>query len=413
MVTSIPEQKRILILTADAGFGHRSAANAVAAALHELYGSACEVEIANPLDDKRVPAVLRNSQDDYDKLVTAAPKLWSLGYELSDGVAPAAVVDSALTVLLFEALYRLVNRVRPDTIVTTYPMYQAPLLGVATIRRRYIPLITVITDLVQLHAIWFSAAADLCLVPTEAARDLAIKHGLPPGKVEITGVPVDPRLRQRPDDIGHVRRELGWDPDLATALVVGSKRVGHVREVLRALNHAMLPLQLVVVAGGDEALYADLQATEWHLPVQVHNFVDHLPQMMHAADCILCKPGGLIVSESLAAGLPIVFIDTLPNYELANAEYVIEHGAGAWARDPVETLVTLYHWLDDGGAQMAQHAAQARRLGRPRAAYDVAARAWAAAQLGEQPARRQYRAVERSRLVAWLRRHNVEWQDEG
>jgi len=46
--------KRVLILTADAGFGHRSAANGVAAALRELYGDDCAVEIVNPLEDDRV-----------------------------------------------------------------------------------------------------------------------------------------------------------------------------------------------------------------------------------------------------------------------------------------------------------------------------------------------------------------------
>jgi len=34
---SIREPRRILILTADAGFGHRSAANAIAAALDQRY----------------------------------------------------------------------------------------------------------------------------------------------------------------------------------------------------------------------------------------------------------------------------------------------------------------------------------------------------------------------------------------
>jgi 1,2-diacylglycerol 3-beta-galactosyltransferase len=413
MTASTPERRSVLILTADAGFGHRSAANAVATALKELYGDACRVEVANPLNDKRVPVVLRNAQDDYDKLVTTAPKLFSLGYDLSDNVAPAVVVDSALTVLLFEALYRLIRQVRPDTIVTTYPLYQAPLMGVAQIRRRRIPLITVITDLTLLHALWFHNAADLCLVPTEMARDLAIRNGLAPGKVEITGVPVQPAFMRRPTDPAELRRELGWQADLTTVLIVGSKRVGHIREVLRVLNHARLPVQVAVVTGGDEALYADLRQTAWHLPVYVDNFVDDLPQRMHAADCVLCKPGGLVVSEALAAGLPMVFIDALPAHELANADYVIKNGAGVWARDPATALEVLYHWCVEDGALMEQHAAHARRLGRPRAAYDVAERAWATAELGEQPTRRQYRAGERSRLVAWLRRHNVEWHEEG
>ena len=34
----MPEPKHVLILTADAGFGHRSAANAIAEALQETHG---------------------------------------------------------------------------------------------------------------------------------------------------------------------------------------------------------------------------------------------------------------------------------------------------------------------------------------------------------------------------------------
>ncbi|MEJ5201228.1 MAG: hypothetical protein WHV66_03245, partial [Anaerolineales bacterium] len=75
--------KRILILTADAGFGHRSAANAVAAALHELYGDACQVEIENPLEDKRTPAFLRETQSDYDRIVREMPDLYRVGFGAS------------------------------------------------------------------------------------------------------------------------------------------------------------------------------------------------------------------------------------------------------------------------------------------------------------------------------------------
>ena len=49
------EKKRILILTADSGFGHRSAANAVLAALVEKYSLECDAIICNPLEDRRTP----------------------------------------------------------------------------------------------------------------------------------------------------------------------------------------------------------------------------------------------------------------------------------------------------------------------------------------------------------------------
>ncbi len=69
----MPDTKRVLILTADAGFGHRSAANAVKAALEELFDECCQVEIVNPLDDPRTPFFLRDSQADYDTIIKRAP----------------------------------------------------------------------------------------------------------------------------------------------------------------------------------------------------------------------------------------------------------------------------------------------------------------------------------------------------
>ncbi|MCE5208508.1 MAG: hypothetical protein LLG42_09385 [Chloroflexi bacterium] len=95
-------QKRILILTADAGFGHRSAARAISAALQELHPVNCDVQIVNPLHDKRVPSILRNSGEDYDRLIKKMPSLYKFEYEVSDSAPTSAMVNSALAVILFE-----------------------------------------------------------------------------------------------------------------------------------------------------------------------------------------------------------------------------------------------------------------------------------------------------------------------
>ncbi len=67
--------KRILILTADYGYGHRSTANATAEALRDTHGQECKVDIVNPLDDPRAPAFMHANQKDYDRLVREMPEL--------------------------------------------------------------------------------------------------------------------------------------------------------------------------------------------------------------------------------------------------------------------------------------------------------------------------------------------------
>lgn len=406
------ERKRILILTSDAGFGHRVAAEAVAAALQATHGDTCAVEIVNPLESEHVPTLLRDSQTDYDNLVREMPDLYKLGFRASDASVPSTVVESALTIMLFEAMADIVRHHRPDAIVTTYPIYQAPLGAVYLVTRHHIPLLTVVTDLVTVHRLWFHEAVDLCLVPTPEVHDLALKYGLPVSKVQVTGVPVRPDLAREDRDPAAIRAELGWQPHLTTVLAVGSKRVGRLPEVLRALNHSGLPLQLTAIAGGDDALYEQFQSVEWHLPAYVYNFVSNMPTLMHAADLIICKAGGLIVAEALACGLPLVLIDVLPGQESGNAEYVIQGGAGERAESGIEALEVVYHWLDRDGALLAERARNARHLGRPRAAYEVAERTWEAAQRGPSTKTGLRGMLVRSKLIKLLSRHGVPWRDK-
>ncbi len=385
------ETKRIVILMAEAGFGHRSAARAIAAALQELYGERCAVEILNPLNDERVPAFLRNAQTDYDKVVRQRPDLYQRGYEMSDAPVPTALMDGVLAVGLFDALHDVVQGHRPDAIVVVHPEYLAPLAAVFARDRRRVPVITVVTDLVTVHHLWFNKVSDLCLVATQEAQEVAVRDGLPAGQVKITGIPVSPQLSQDTRTPAVIRDELGWRRDHTAVLVAGSKRMEHLPDVLHILNHSGLPVQLAVVAGGDDELYRRLQNTEWHRVAHVYNFVDYMPALLRAADCVLSKAGGLIVSEALACGRPVLLTDVIEGQETGNARYVLAGGAGELAGDAAQALEILCHWLDQGGRLLRERSENARRLGRPRAAYDIAESAWELAQRGPKRLRRSRR----------------------
>ncbi len=376
--------KHILILTADAGYGHRSAANAIAAALQEQHPAECTVEIVNPLDDKRVPYLLRRSGTEYDRLIRVMPRFYKFNYEVSDSGPTSLMIHDAAAAILFEVIGDLIRRYQPDAIVSPYPLYQGPLAANYALNQRDIPLITVVTDLGPVHRLWFHKAADLCLVSTPEVRDQAIEAGLAPEKVVVTGIPVHPNLANENRKPAVIRTELGWPPNLTTILVVGSKRSRNLTGILRAINHSGLPLQLAIVAGGDDAFYEQLQATDWHVPTHLFNFVENMPTLMHASDCIICKAGGLVVTESLACGLPILLTDYIEGQETSNANYVIGGGAGELVTNPLNGLEILYHWLANSGELLFQRSQKSRQLGRPRAAYDIADLVWEEAMRGPQ-----------------------------
>jgi 1,2-diacylglycerol 3-beta-galactosyltransferase len=368
--------KHILILTADFGFGHRSTANAIADALRETHSQDCNVEIINPLDDPRAPSFLREEEQNYDRVVREMPELYKLGYEISERPVAASLLETTWTLMLFNVLREIVREKQPDVIVCTYPFFQGILAAILTVEKHHIPLLTVVTDLAAVNKLWFHSVADLCLVPTQTVCDMALEAGLPPEKVKITGIPVRLELTKEHQDQTSIRLNLGWHPDLFTVLAVGSKRVEHLNESLRILNHSGFPLQLVIVTGGDEELFQRLQETEWHVETHLYNFVSEMGTFMHAADCILSKAGGLTVSEALACGLPMLLIDVIPGQETGNADYVVSGDAGVLAVDPVEVLEAMSHWLEKDGFRYNQQAQNACQLGHPQAAFDVADQIW-------------------------------------
>jgi len=405
------QTKRILILTADAGFGHRSAANAVAAALHELYGDVCRVEIVNPLEDKRTPAFLREIQSDYDRIVREMPELYRMGFGASDKLVTSAILESALIPMLFEPLWDMVENYKPDTILTTFPIYQAPLTAVFSIKKVFTPFFTVITDLSTIHRIWFHRKVDACFVPNEVVYSLGASYGMPYRKMIVTGIPVNPLITRERRSPSELRTSLGWNTNLFTILAVGSRRVEGLTKILNLFNHYGAPIQLVVVAGKDEELYRELQQIEWHVPAHLYEYTDQMPIFMRAADAIVCKAGGLTVTESLACGLPMMLINVIPGQETGNAEFVVSNGAGVLAEDPVTALETLTHWLINNRALLKQQAKNAQRLGRPYAAYRVARFLWRAAEHGVSD-KTHKRINGRSLLIKLLDQSRIAWRKQ-
>jgi len=375
----ITPQKRIVILTADAGFGHRSAANAISAALAEMHPSGCQVFILNPHDDPRVPGFLRDGQASYDKVVRENRELHKFNYVASDNPVTGPLYDGLLSILLFDALKDILTLYRPDAVITTYLQYHPALESLYRRMEDPPPLITVVTDLTDVHRMWFCDTSTLCLVPTIEVHNQAIMNGLDPQKVIITGIPVNPNLAKPVVDKCTAREAIGLQPDRFTPLIVGSKRVRGLGEVIDAINLSSLPVQPVIITGGDAELYEQLSRAEWKKSVALYDYIPDIAPLLQIADCVISKAGGLIVSEALACGLPLLLIDVLPGQEVGNLQYVLAGEAGEAVAGPEEAIRLLARWADRGNGEFRKCQENAIRLGRPDSAYRAAHLAWEAA----------------------------------
>jgi 1,2-diacylglycerol 3-beta-galactosyltransferase len=365
-----PERQRILILFADTGGGHRSAAEAIHEALELEYPGRYRVEMADGLK-QYAPAPFNRLAQWYPTMVRV-PQLWALGFRLSDGRRRARAVNRLVWPYVAGASKRLLAERDPDLVVCVHPVLNGPLLRARSARR---PLfVTVVTDLVNAHALWYDAAADLCLVPTAQARERARRCGLLPDRVCAIGLPIGERFRQGRAEPGQLRRELGWPVDRPVVLIVGGgEGMGPVMDVALAVAQCGADLALAIVAGRNEPLRRALQSTAWQVPAFIYGFERRMPEMMRAADLLVTKAGPGTVSEALVCGLPMVLYGRLPGQEEGNVDFVVQNGAGIWAPGPRSTARAVRSLLEQP-ERMRRAAEQARRIAQPEAARDVAAR---------------------------------------
>ncbi len=368
--------RNILVLTNDAGMGHRRAARAAVEALEQRYSGSLYPILVNPLEEPSAPDSLRAIQSDFSRVVRRAPTLYSLGHSISNSRLPTLFMEQMEVRLLTETIGRVLEQTCPLLVVTTHPTFVYLLVHYRRAHQQQWPIAVLITDLDRLQRLWFRKEVDLYLVPTDEAAQLATRRGIRPERIHVTGIPVNLRLANPTRTRSELRAQYGWDPALPVILAVGGRRVHDFMGVLLAINEARLPIQLVVITGDDEEMPAQVREIDWHMPVQLHGYVDDFPERLLAADAIITKAGGLTIAESLAAGLPLFIIQSIPMHEQGNAAYVTAGGAAIRAATPEELADAVRGSLANDRRLLTIMGENARRLGRPRAAYDVADHLW-------------------------------------
>lgn len=363
----------ILILMSDTGGGHRAAAEALIEAFGQVPSGRCQAEMVDfivqctPFPINRVGRLYRPS-------VNYAAPLWGWMYYVTDHPRRMTAILRLLIPLASRKLTALLRQRAPDLVVSVHPLANHLTIQALTDLASPIPFVTVVTDLVTAHTSWFSPDVDLCVVPSHGARRRALRAGVPEEKLRVVGLPVSTRfLEHRTDDKGELRRKLGLEEDRRTVLLVGGgEGMGRLGDIARAIASSGLDLQLMVVAGRNEALRRRLASTVWSVPTFVYGFVTNMPELMAAADVIVTKAGPGTVTEALTCGLPIILSGFVPGQEVGNVQFVVEGGAGLLAETPENIVAALRELLRPGNDALGRMSANARCLARPTAALDVA-----------------------------------------
>jgi len=363
---------RILILMCDSGGGHRSVADAIAGALESLFPGKYQVELADIMADGfSYPLNLAGRL--YGPVVDRLPRAWGLLWHLTNGRRRSPVLLRMVSPLGAARIKRLLLSGRPDLIISTHPWANhIPARLLANLGWK-VPLVTVVTDIVSIHQWWLCPDVDLCLVPTEQVRQVALATGFAPEKLKVIGMPVDLKFVDRSLPRADLRKGLGLLDDRFTVLLAGGgEGMGNVFAIARSVAQASLDLQLVVVTGRNEKLRARLERVSWEVPTRVLGFATNMPALMHAADLLITKAGPSTISEALACGLPMLVSGSLRGQEEGNTEWVVERGAGLFTPTPKRVVMAVKELIQRENDSLVTMAEKARLAAQPDAALEAA-----------------------------------------
>jgi processive 1,2-diacylglycerol beta-glucosyltransferase len=336
----------ILVLTAGFGDGHNTAARSVALALRHELQSTPETVLVTDLFSECLPRLTRALQFAYQAAIVHFPWAWRWAYQKL-ATSDVGRQPNYFNTLLQQGLEHLLETHHPRCIVSTYPFYSTLLAAIRT-RRFLPPLFTVVTDSVSVHPSWTNDPSDYyCVADAETSLVLR-QRNIPAGKVFTTGFPVSP------DFVIH-HPEHPFSPTSPRILYLPSTPVPHVAATLEALRPRLLQgARLTLPAGKHrQRLYHTLTRFGDSLPpdrFELIDWTDRMPELLRSHDLVICKAGGAILHEVLAARIPAVIDYVVPGQEEGNAEMLLKHHCALRSVTPQETAAAVAQLLAHNAA---------------------------------------------------------------
>ena len=369
----IDTPKHILILSASVGAGHLRAAEALELALHKL---APQVNVKNvdvlSLANRTFRSIYSKG---YFKLAERAPHLLGYFYDLLDRPQQIDSESDRLRVALeklnMHPFIELLKSRPWDVALNTHFL---PSEIIASLRRKgqvSTPHMTITTDF-EIHRFWVHDPCEHYFTATTEGAAYLEYLGVPQSKISVKGIPIHPIFSKEKDRFECLTSQglEGNKPILL--LLSGGFGVGPIEKIYLAILDMELPLQIVVVSGKNEELRNKLNQIEKPLrhKTKVLGFTTEMDELMAVADVVITKPGGLTTAEILARGAAIAVVNPIPGQESRNSDFLLENGAAI----KINNVATLSHKLKallNDSQRLRTMKASAKRLGRPRAAFDV------------------------------------------
>lgn len=316
-------KKKVLIIIADIGNGHKSAADAITTVFKAKYGEDYELKTIDiykeadvePFNSADVSYKFLSQNRGYEKVSNVTWKFTNtlIGYKL---------YKAYFLGLIYKAAKAVIEKESPDIVISAYPLTSTIINQMRKDGAKF-KYVVVITDLITMHRSWADESADLVTSPTPDAVKTLVNFGVDINKVIYPFFPLKPELENfKPKS--EITQQLNFSNELPIILITGG---GLGTKAISAAIQKLCKredLQIVVIAGKLDEYREELEEMyKDNKNVRVLGFVSNMYDYLNACDIVIGKPGATTVMEIELFNKKAIFTRYIGVHDFGNIEYAL------------------------------------------------------------------------------------------
>jgi len=358
---------KVLFLSVTAGQGHNQTGKAAMECLQENNIECIMLDTFEYIN----PFLKESISQGYILSTKLTPSLYGRMYRLAEKLEKNNIkmsVSKFTNSIFAKKLITYLEEYMPDVIVCTH-IFSAQIIT-QIILRKGLPAHTIgiVTDY-TIHPFWEETKLDYYIIANELLTHQAVKKGLPEDSLKPFGIPIFKKFAEKMSQ-SQARAELNIEDKDTILVMSGSMGYGNVTKVIKQLDSLDMDFQILSVCGNNKTHREKIDEMKLNKKVYNFGFVNNVDIMMDAANCIITKPGGLTVSESMAKQLPMIIVNPIPGQEDRNVEFLLNNGLAMKITDtfPIDEAVYQLLSSDDKKETMIS---RINELARPNASMDL------------------------------------------
>ena len=334
------DKKKILVLTDDMPWGHRSIAKAIYGYLKEKEGeNNFKVEYA------AIKAEGGVASDVYKFYYKYSPKLGKIFFNSGNNRLTNKVVDEMAKKNLL-GLKKEIKKIKPDLIISAYFLHTHSLSLWREETKKTFKLWTIVADPWTIYPMSIVPKVDLHLVYDEVGLNLAIKMGVPRDKVLVTGWWVRQEMYKKVDK-EKTKILLGIQDNRPVVFVGGgSLGTSALPKLLPSMFFLKNKVFFIINTGADKLAHRLVEnyvrlikkiRKDDIVLVKSMGWIEDMAQVLSACDIVFGKAGPNFLFDCVACNKPFVSITHIGGQEDGNIELIKKKKLG-WVKERTDGM---------------------------------------------------------------------------